>query len=85
MFASFSPYPFKVPVRVVTAPIHGQSYSSRSCVYSEAHAHDALSTGGSISRVLMRTMARKMMGLVCTGGLGEYRVISGQGTVDKVR
>ena len=59
VFVWFSPKSVKVAVLVVIAPVHGQSYSSRSWAYSEAHAHDALSTGGSISSVLTRTMARK--------------------------
>lgn len=55
-FALFSLNPWSVAVRVVTAPVCGESYRARSCSRSEAHRHDELSNGGMISTVCILTM-----------------------------
>lgn len=45
--------PSKVAVRVVTAPVYGESYSSVSCSRSDAHAQDELMSGGDMFKVLI--------------------------------
>lgn len=54
-FVSFSTYPCKVAVRVVTAPVCGDACSARSCLMSEAQRQDELSTGGSRTSVFSLT------------------------------
>ena len=42
----FSENPFKVAVRVVTAPVYSLAYSPRSCCSSDAQAQDEFIVGG---------------------------------------
>lgn len=56
VFMSFSEKPFNVAVRVVIAPVLGQSYKVCNCAKSDAQAQDELRRGGVISMVLILTM-----------------------------
>lgn len=50
--------PSKVAVRVVTAPVYGESYNSVSCSRSDTHAQDELMSGGDMFKVLIVTMKK---------------------------
>lgn len=74
MCDSSSLKPSMVAVRVVTAPVYGESYSSWSCWRSDDQAQDELIRGGEMSMELILTMmccwaGRRPMPDHCSDGL----------------